>query len=73
MDDVELYQIFWSFIIVYIAAVILYSICLVLSICDGSLRVIKYTFRIAMFTLIYQFLEIILRRYFSIRSDMMSF
>ena len=62
MDDVELYQIFWSFILVYIAALVCYSATLVLAICNGSMRVIKYTFRIAMFTLIYQFLEIILRR-----------
>ena len=71
MDDIELYQIFWSFIIVYIATITCYSLCLILSICDGSLRVIKYTFRIAMFTLIYQFLEIILRRYINYLSDMM--
>jgi hypothetical protein len=63
MDDIQLYQIFWSFLIVYMISLFSYCILLILSIYYDNQEVIKYTFRILMFTLIYQFIEIILRRY----------
>ncbi len=63
MDDVQLYQIFWSFMIVYIVALWFYGIFLVLSVYYERYYTIKITFRILMFILLYQLVEIILRRY----------
>ena len=62
MDDIQLYQIFWSFIIVYIISLTSYSVMLILAIYYESYTTIKTTFRLLMFTFIYQLIEIILRR-----------
>ena len=62
MDDLQLYQILWSFLVVYVTSIILYSSLLVFAIYFNSLELIKYTFRLVTFILIYQFVEIILRR-----------
>jgi hypothetical protein len=63
MDDLQLYQIFWSFLIVYIVSLICFSFSIAAMLVYDSHHVIKYTFRLLMFTLLYQFIEIILRRY----------
>jgi hypothetical protein len=63
MDDIQLYQIFWSFLIVYIISLMCYCVFVILSIIYDSPSIVKYTFRLLMFILIYQFIEIILRRY----------
>ena len=63
MDDLQLYQIFWSFLIVYIGSQICFCICVIVMLVNDSHYVIKQTFRLLMFTLLYQFIEIILRRY----------
>jgi hypothetical protein len=62
MDDIQLYQIFWSFMVVYILCFGLYCIFLMLSFYTDSLTALKYSFRILVCHLIYQFIEIILRR-----------
>jgi len=64
MDDLQLYQIIWSFLVVYMASILLYSSLLVLAIYWNSVELIRNTFRVVTFILIYQFVEIILRRYF---------
>ena len=63
MDDVQLYQIFWSFIIVYIGATILYCVFTIVLTMKDSPQNIKYLFRLLMFTMLYQCIETILRRY----------
>ncbi len=63
MDDIQLYQIFWSFMVVYILCFSLYCILLLLSFYTDSKNMLKYTFRLLVCNLIYQFIEIILRRY----------
>ncbi len=63
MDDSQLYQIFWSFLLVYVVSIACYSLCVIISIVYDTTRIIKYTFRLLMFILIYQFIETILRRY----------
>ena len=63
MDDIQLYQFFWSFLVVYVISLVFFMIFLILSVIKESPITIRYAFRLLMFTLIYQFIEIILRRY----------
>jgi|LauGreDrversion4_2_1035121.scaffolds.fasta_scaffold362193_2 hypothetical protein len=63
MDDIQLYQFFWSFLVVYVISLILFTFFMVISVVKETPTTIRYAFRLLMFSLIYQFIEIILRRY----------
>lgn len=63
LDDSQLYQIFWSFLIVYIIILLMYSVFVIMSVIYDSLSILKTTFRLLMFTLLYQLIEIVLRKY----------
>ncbi len=63
MDDIQLYQFFWSFLVVYVISLIFFTFFMVISTIKETPSTIRYTFRLLMFSLIYQFIEIILRRY----------
>jgi hypothetical protein len=62
MDDIQLYQIFWSFMVVYIVALACYFLFLLVSVYYHTYSCIKVAFRLLMFTVIYQIVEIILKR-----------
>lgn len=63
MNDSQLYQIFWSFMIVYSSSIIAYTVSLTLSLIFDSVNFIRCTFRVLMLSLIYLFIEIILKKY----------
>lgn len=63
MDDAQLYQIFWSFIIVYCIASIFYIVLAATAAAAEKVDVIRMMFKVVMFTLIYEIVEIVLRQY----------
>ena len=62
MDDTQLYQILWSFIIVYVGLVIAYFFSVSFAIILDSYSSIKVAFRFMVCSLIYLIIEIILRK-----------
>lgn len=63
MDDAQLYQIFWSFIIVYCIASLFYIILAATASAAEKSEIIQMMFKVVIFTLIYEIVEIVLRQY----------
>lgn len=63
MDDFQLFQIFWSFVVVYILCILAFSmIILIISVKESS-KNLRNAVRITIFTLIFQVLEAMMKRY----------
>ena len=63
MDDSQLYQIFWSFMIVYSLSTVGYFIFLIIAMVKDNFTFIKLTFRMLMFGLIYLSIEVIIKKW----------
>lgn len=63
MDDVQLYQIFWSFVLVYCGLTAAYFWFFTLALIYDTYSMIKMAFRVMMFSIIYLFIEIIIKKW----------